>query len=137
MTAALVQVCVDPRLNHDLIRIQVRQRLQAMGLSAERVYVLNEVGGNLGANFGTTVDLMASQHEPIVLCAVLHHDGCVAAQQGLRKPLETSAQQMTARLTQSGVHCPVLTGTILTQHNHLLWTDAPQRRRRTGSLRTQ
>ena len=135
MAAALVQVCVDPRLNHDLIRIQVRQRLQAMGLSANRIYILNEVGGNLGANFGTTVDLLASQHEPIVLCAVLHHDGCVAAQGGVRKPLESSAQQMTARLLQSGVHCPVLTGTILTEHNHLLWTDERQPRHRPWTFR--
>ena len=44
MASALVGVCVDPRINHELIRIQVRQRLERSGIRAERIYVLNEVG---------------------------------------------------------------------------------------------
>ena len=39
MAAALIGVCVDPRLNHEIIRLQVRQRLERSGLRAERIYI--------------------------------------------------------------------------------------------------
>lgn len=128
MAAMLVQVCVDHRLNHELLRAQARQKLERLGLAADRIYILNEIGGNLGMNFRNTVNVLIKQGEPIALCAVLHHDNCLAADQGLRTPLPTSAQQMTTYLTEQNIRCRVLTGTIRTEHNHLLWSDEPEPR---------
>ncbi|MBI2862095.1 MAG: hypothetical protein HYX89_04675 [Chloroflexi bacterium] len=126
MPAALIQLCVDPRLNHDALRAQVRQRLGRMGLSADRIHLLNEVGGNLGANFRNTVALLMKRQEPVLLCAVLHHDDCLAAAEGLRVPLETTVQQMTRVLAEQQIICTVLTGHIRTEHSHLLWDDEPE-----------
>ena len=126
MASALVAVCVDPRINHELIRIQVRQRLERSGIRAERIYVLNEVGGNPGANFRNTVQFLARAGEPIVFCSVLHHDDCLAAQSGLRTDLAVAAQQMAAELSRANAHSPVLTGQIRTEHNQLLWSDEPE-----------
>lgn len=123
MAAALIQICVDPRLNHELLRAQVRQKLGRMGLVAERVYLLNEVGGNLGQNFLNTLKLLTGLDERITLCAVLHHDDCLATP--TRAPLDGTVQQMKALLTQERVSCPVLTGEILTAQNHLQWGDEP------------
>jgi hypothetical protein len=128
MAAALVQVCVDPRLNHELIRLQVRLRLARSGLRAERIFILNEVGGNLGANFRSTAELLARLREPIVFCAVLHHDDCLAAAQGRRSDLAAVARDMQAELARLGVACPVVTGWVRTEHNHVLWSDEPKRR---------
>ncbi len=125
MAAALVEVCVDPRLNHELIRIQVRQRLERSGLRAERIYVLNEVGGNPGANFRSTVQLLTRIGEPIVFCAVLHHDDCLVDREGQRTDLDRAASEMMAELIKMAVHCPVVTGRIRIEHNHLLWSDEP------------
>jgi hypothetical protein len=83
MAAALARVCVDPRLNHELLRIQVRQKLQCLRMVADRIYILNDIGGNVGTNFRNTVNLLASRQKPIVICAVLHHDDCLAEQQGI------------------------------------------------------
>ena len=135
MAAALVQVCVDPRLNHELLRIQVRQKLGSQGISADRIYVLNDIGGNVGSAFRNTVALLARRAEPIVLCAVLHHDDCLAAAEGLRRPLDTSAQEMAAVLAEQGIRCRVLTGTIRTEHNHLRWSDEPEPRYEPFSFR--
>ena len=134
MAAVLVQVCVDNRLNHELLRVQVRQKLGSLGRSADRIYILNEVGGNVGENFLNTIKLLKARGDPIVLCAVLHHDECVAAEQGVRVPLETSAQRMGSILAEQGVTCRVLTGTIRTEHNHLLWSDEPEPRYRSFSF---
>ncbi len=123
MAAVLVQVCVDHRLNHELLRIQVRQRLQRLGLSADRIYILNEVGGNLGSNFVNTVDLLVKRGERVVSCAVLHHDDCLAAKQGVRETLETTAQKMALVLVEQKIRCPVLTGVVLLENNLLLWSD--------------
>ena len=123
MAAALVVVCVDPRLNHELIRIQVRQRLERMRLRAERIYVLNEVGGNVGANFRQTAQLLARIGEPIVFCAVLHHDDCLAAREGERTELPHTAQALASELARLEVRCPVATGEIRTEHNHVRWSD--------------
>ena len=128
MAAVLVQVCVDNRLNHELLRVQVRQKLGSLGQSADRIYILNEVGGNIGENFLNTIKLLKAGGDPIVLCAVLHHDECVAAEQGDRVPLEKSAQRMGSILAEQGVACRVLTGTIRTEHNHLLWSDETEPR---------
>lgn len=123
MAAALVQVCVDPRLNHELIRVQVRQRLERTGIGADRIYIMNEVGGNPGPNFTHTVELLSRVGDPIVFCAVLHHDDCLAAEQGLRTELAAAAQGLAAQLARLHVRCPVVTGTIRTEHNHLIWSD--------------
>lgn len=125
MAAMLVQVCVDPRLNHELLRIQMRQKLDRLRLAADRIYIVNDIGGNVGANFQNTVNLLNKRQERIITCAVLHHDDCLAAQEGLRKPLDTSAKEMEAYLVDQGIHCQVLTGTVLIEHNHLLWSDEP------------
>ncbi|HEV8638693.1 MAG TPA: hypothetical protein VG370_31155 [Chloroflexota bacterium] len=127
MAAAIAEVCVDPRLNHELLRIQVRQKLGRLGLSAERIYVLNENGDTLGSNFRNTVRLLRLRGEALVLCAVLHHDDCLAAQAGLRLGLDESAQRVAAYLAEQGVPCPVLTGEVRTENNHLRWTDEPAR----------
>lgn len=130
MAAALIQVCTDFRLNHELIRAQVRQRLERNGVPASRIYVLNEVGGNPGQNFTHTAQLLARVGEPIVFCAVLHHDDCLAAQQGLRLDLATAAQQLEAELGRLHVRCRVVTGEILTQHSYVRWLDEPEIRYR-------
>ena len=126
MASALIGVCVDPRINHELIRIQVRQRLERSGIRAERIYVLNEVAGNPGANFRNTVQFLARAGEPIVFCSVLHHDDCLSAQAGLRTDLAVAAQQMAAELSRAKAHSPVLTGHIRTENNQLLWSDEPE-----------
>ena len=128
MAAALVQVCVDPHLNHELIRLQVRQKLERSGLRADRIYVLNEVGGNLGANFRNTAQLVARTGEPIVFCAVLHHDDCLAAREGQRADLDVAAREMAAELARLKLPGQVVTGRIRTEHNHLLWSDERESR---------
>jgi hypothetical protein len=128
MAAAIVQVCVDPRLNHELIRIQVRQKLARSALRADRIYVLNEAGGNLGANFRSTAQLLARAGDPIVFCAVLHHDDCLAAREGQQVDLDVTAREMAKELARLKLTCAVLTGRIRTEHNHLLWLDEPERR---------
>ena len=128
MASAVVQVCVDPRLNHELIRVQVRQRLERSGLRADRIYILNEAGGNLGANFRSTAQLLARTGEPIVFCAVLHHDDCLAARAGLQTDLDVTAREMAVELARLKLSCEVVTGQIRTEHNHLRWLDEPERR---------
>ena len=129
MPSVVVQVCVDPRLSHDLLRSQVRQRLTRLRLSADMIYLVGEPGGNLGTAFEHTLDLVQRRHDPVVLCAVLYHDDCIAAGLGLRAPLETTAGQLDALLSRRRIHCPVLSGSIRTANNHLTWTDEPPRRR--------
>jgi hypothetical protein len=128
MAAALVQVCVDPRLNHELIRLQVRQRLGRSGLRADRIYVLNEVGGSLGATFGNTAALLTRAGEPIIFCAVLHHDDCLVARENPQSDLAAAASEMAAELARLKLRCPVLTGRIRTANNQLLWSDEPEYR---------
>jgi hypothetical protein len=125
MAAAIVEVCVDPRLNHELVRIQVRQKLARLGLAADRIYVLNENGDSLGSNFRNTVKLLRLRGEPLAFCAVLHHDDCLAAQAGLRPELAESAERIASYLAGQGLPCPVLTGEIRTANNHLRWSDDP------------
>ena len=123
MPVALVQVCVDERLNHELLRIQVQQRLAASYLQANRIFVLNETGGNLGQNFTNTAKLMVDSRENIVLAAILHHDDCKAAQAGLRTPLEETLAQTASFLTDLNLNCLLVSGQILTHNNHILWQD--------------
>jgi hypothetical protein len=128
MAAALVAVCVDPRLNHEIVRLQVHQKLARSGLRAERIYLLGEVGGNLGSSFRQTAELLSRIGEPVVLAAVLHHDDCLAAREGQRKDLADSAQELATALDRLSLHCPILTGQIQTAHSRVLWSDEPTRR---------
>ena len=125
MAAALVQVCVDPRLNHELIRIQVRQKLERLGIGSPRVYVLNDIGGNPGQNLVDTLALLAKVGEQVALGAVLHHDDCLAARQGLRIPLDAAADEMAKAFAKAQVPAPILTGQIRTEHNRVSWSDEP------------
>lgn len=123
MTAAIIQTCIDPRLHHELLRIQVRQRLERDSASVDDVYVLNDVGGNVGSSFRSTVDLLMRGRTPIVLCGVLHHDDCKAEHPGLRRPLETSRAEVEGLLRDRGVTCPVLSGSVRTEDNRITWSD--------------
>jgi hypothetical protein len=121
MQVALVQVCVDERLNHELIRIQVKHKLAALYLSAQRIFILNEVGGNLGENFRNTADAILKLRDEVVLAGVLHHDDCRAARVGLRRPLEETIAQMADFLAERGIACPIASGNIYTANNHVIW----------------
>ena len=128
MAAALVAVCVDPRLNHELIRLQVRQKLERSGLRADRIYVLNDVGGNLDSSFRNTAQLLTRIGEPIVCCAVLHHDDCLLARESQRADLDAAGRSMAAELARLNLRCPIVTGQIRTANNQLLWSDEPEYR---------
>jgi hypothetical protein len=127
MTAAIVQVCSDPRLNHEVIRPQVIAKLERLGLRADRVFILNDIGGNVGENTRNAIDLLVRLRERIVLAAVLHHDDCLAAAQGLRRELQATARQLTGMLIERHGEIAVLTGHLLTESNTLLWDDEPRR----------
>lgn len=126
MQVALVQVCVDERLNHELLRIQVKHKLAELYLKAPRILIVNELGGNLGKNFVNTVRLLVSQNDQIVLAAVLHHDDCLADKAGLRKPMEESIDKMGAFLSEQGVSCVLASGNIYTNNNHIIWLEDRQ-----------
>ena len=121
MSVALAQVCVDNRLNHELLRIQIHHKLAELYLQADAIFIMNEVGGNLGENFRGVVDMMLARKNPIVLACVLHHTDCIAHQMGRRWPMETTIERMSAYLAERGVACPLVTGNILTENNHILW----------------
>ncbi len=121
MQTAIVITCVDERLNHELLRIQVRHKLAALYKTARRVLVLNEIGGNLGENFKNTVDLVLQGGDEITLVAVLHHDDCRAAKAGRRVPLDKTVAQVEAFLRQRGVSCSLAWGNIISANNHILW----------------
>jgi hypothetical protein len=121
MRAAIVQVCVDDRLNHELLRIQVKHKLAAHYLNANRVFIVNEVGGNLGENFCNTADMLLKLGTEIVLAAALYHDDCLAAKHGLRRPLEETLAQMGDFLSKRGVACILASGNIYTANNHIVW----------------
>ena len=106
----------------------MRQKLERSGLRADRIYVLNEAGGNLGANFRSTAQLLAHTGEPIVFCAVLHHDDCLAARAGQQVDLDVTAREMAKELARLKLSGAIVTGRIRTEHNHLLWLDEPERR---------
>ena len=135
MTAALVQICSDPRLNHEVIRAQVAQKLERLGLRADRVFILNEIGGNIGSNLRNTLELLVRRREPVVFAAVLHHDDCLAEQEGMRVALPASAGQLRSQLEGRDVTCPVLTGQIGTEHSDVVWTDEPRRQYEALSFR--
>lgn len=126
MQVALVQVCVDERLNHELLRIQVKHKLAELYLKAPRILIFNEIGGNLGQNFTSMARLLVSQNDQIVLASVLHHDDCQAAKAGLRKPIEQTIEQMESFLNEQDVSCVLASGNIYTNNNHIIWLDDRQ-----------
>lgn len=127
MPVAIVNVCVDPRLNHEVIRAQVRARLEELGRAAQRVFIVNDVGGNIGSAFRNTLDLARRSREEVVLAAVLHHDDCLAEQAGLRRPLEESIREVRTLLGRGSRDTPVLSGQILTETSAIVWDDKPKR----------
>jgi len=129
MRAAIVQVCVDERLNHELLRIQVKQKLAALYLNADRVFILNEIGGNLGENFRNTLDMLVKLRTEVVLAAALHHDDCIAGKHGLRRPLDETVAQMADLLASRDVSCILASGNIYTGNNHIIWLEDRQVKR--------
>lgn len=121
MRAAVVQVCVDERLNHELLRIQVRHKLAALYSNADRILILNEIGGNLSENFRSATDMLLKLEAEIVLAAALHHDDCIAARHGLRRPIEETLMQMADFLSKREVSCVLASGNIYTANNHIVW----------------
>lgn len=123
MATALVQVCVDNRLNHELIRMQVKQHLAASYIRPDRIFVLNEIGGNLGQNLVNTAQMLVQSHETIVQVAILHHDDCLADKAGLRKPLAGTLEETANLLAGLKIKCPLVSGSIYTHNNHIVWHD--------------
>jgi hypothetical protein len=71
----------------------------------------------------------------VALGGVLHHDDCMAAKQGLRRPLEETTTQMADLLASRGVSCVLAVGNILTNNNHILWLkDIPVKAARAGKV---
>jgi hypothetical protein len=130
VSAAIVQLCVDPRLSHEVVRAQVRQRVARHGETAERIYVVNGVGGNPGASFTHTVEMLGREGEVIVFCGILHHDDCLAARHGLRMELADAAKWMTTELARQKIACPVFVGDLTTATNLVRWADEPEIRYR-------
>ena len=123
--AAIINVCVDPRLDHEVIRAQVRARLERLRLPAERIVITSDVGGNVGSAFRGTAELALKNGEAVVLAAVLHHDDCVAERLALRKPLAGSVEAVRRVLRELKVDARVLSGTLRTETSALRWADEP------------
>ena len=118
---AVVQLCVDDRLDHAPIRTQVAQKLRSIYLSADRIVLVNEIGGNFGDNFRNTVEVFRALGAQIVFCGLLHHDDCGAAAAGRRMPLEASAAELAAYISRVHLTCPSYTGSIRTQTYEVVW----------------
>jgi hypothetical protein len=130
MASALVLLCVDPRLNHELLRIQVRQQMARLGLQAHRIYLVNEIGGNLAPNFDHTLDLLVRHKQPPVFAAVLHHNDCIAHEAGLRTDLPLTVLEATNRISAHGVSCPIYSGQIDIASNAITWDQSSAHRYR-------
>ena len=126
MSVALVNTCVDPRLDHAAIRLQIAALLKRAGLAADRIFITADVGGNLGTAFANTLDMLANGGQDIVLTAVLHHDDCVAHNAGLRQPLEDTVAGLEILLASRALTCPVYSGHIHTGTNEMSWSSLPR-----------
>lgn len=126
MTAAIINCCVDPRLNHDALRQELRQRTAA-DLPSNRVFVTTDVGGNFGSAARNTIAMLHALRDDMVIAALLHHDDCLAASQGLRHAIGPASKALETELRGAGYACPVLTGMILTENSSVAWADAPRR----------
>jgi hypothetical protein len=123
MTAALINICVDPRLNHEAIRQQVRDR--ASGLAIDRIFITNDLAGNFGSSARNTIALLRKQRDPVVFAAILHHDDCLAGQAGMRHDLAATAGALQEELAKAGFAVEVLTGNILSESSTVVWSDRP------------
>ncbi len=119
---ALVQLCVDDRLDHPKIRAQVARKMQDIYLRADRILLLNEIGGNFGQNFRNSVDLFLQSGAQIVFCAVLHHDDCAADKAGCRLPMEQTVAELSRYLAEKRIGCSVYTGSIRTDDSFVQWS---------------
>src|SRR5262249_8352395 len=126
--AAIVNVCTDPRLDHASIRRQVGARLQREGLSADRIFITNEAGANPGSAVTSTLATLRAQGDDVVLAAVLHHDDCLAAASGLRRPLAESDAELRTLVATSNPRVRMLTGEIRTGGGYISWSDERARR---------
>jgi len=125
MASGIVNVCFDPRLNHDAIRQQVRERAAEPRPASSSIFVIGDAGGNFGSGARNLIALFARQREPIAIAALLHHDDCRAAAAGMRHNLSTSAKALQDALQAAGYDVPVLTGTVVTETSTIVWTDRP------------
>jgi hypothetical protein len=135
MPAAIVNVCVDPRLQHEVLRPQVRTRLEAMGLKADRIFITSDIGGNIGSGVGNTLEMLIAARDNVVLTAVLHHDDCVADSLGRRRSLESSLRDLTNLVAGLNLTGPVLSGSIFTETSEIVWSDSPWRNLETFPFR--
>ena len=124
-SVALVQLCVDDRLDHNKIRAQVVEKMRDVYLRADRVFLLNELGGNLGKNFRNTLELFQDGGAHIVFCAILHHDDCAADRAGCRLPMEQTVAELHHYLAEKGVGAPVYTANIRTSDSSVEWSSTP------------
>ncbi len=120
-SVAVVQLCVDDRLDHAKIRQAVRSKLRSVYLEADRIILVNEIGGNFGESFRNTLGLFRDLGARIVFCAILHHDDCAAALAGRRRPLEQSLSDLAAFLSREGLTCPVYVGSVRTATGEVSW----------------
>jgi hypothetical protein len=125
MTSGIVNVCFDPRLNHDAIRQQVRERAAEPRPASSSIFVIGDAGGNFGSGARNLIALFARQREPIAVAALLHHDDCKAAAAGMRHDLAASAKAFQEALRAAGYEVPVLTGTVVSETSAVIWTDRP------------
>ncbi len=135
MPAAVVNVCVDPRLQHEILRPQVRSRLEQMGLKADGIFITNDVGGNIGSAVRNTLEMLTAAHDTLLLTGVLYHDDCVAASLGRRRSLESSVGDLTELVAALKLSCPVLSGSIITETSEIVWSDSRRRSLETFTFR--
>jgi hypothetical protein len=133
--AAIVNVCVDPRMNHELIRIQVESRLERMGLPAKRVFITSDIGGNIGTSFTNAAQVLQASREQVVFAAVFHHDDCVADGQKKRLSLATSVDAARRALSALGIACPVVSGTVRSEDSTVTWSDETRKKYATFNFR--
>ena len=122
LQVAIIQLCVDARLNHNLLRSQVSEKLAALHLRADSIIFVNEIGGNFGQTFTNTLHLFLQEGAEVIFCGVLHHDGCLAAKHKLRRPLEETRARIQDVLENTGIVCPIHAGSITTETNALEWS---------------
>ncbi len=120
-SVAVVQLCIDDRLDHGRIRQAVRSKLRSVYLEADRIILVNEIGGNFGENFRNTLVLFRDLGGRIVFCAILHHDDCAADLANRRLPIERSLSDLAAFLSREGITCPVYAGSIRTDTGDVTW----------------
>jgi hypothetical protein len=133
--AVIVSVCVDPRLEHEVIRAQVRARLERMQLPNQLVYIVGDVGGNVSASFSNTAGLIVKNQDRVELAAILYHDDCVAARLGLRKLIGVNIEAARKALRELDVEAPILSGEIRSETSAISWSDEPPHRYEVLSFR--